>query len=69
MVVCVGSYARVYDVILPIKHRLVCAALGSLNLFWGSFNNYVNQILPNFNPLPPRVDKHGHFKNYLSFVT
>ena len=32
---------------------------------WGSFNNYVYQILPNFDPLPSRVDKHGHFKYYL----
>ena len=36
----------------------------------GSFNNNINQILPNFNPLPPpRVDKHGHFKYYPAFVT
>ena len=26
-----------------------------------SFNNYVDQILTNFDPLPSRVDKHGHF--------
>ena len=28
--------------------------------FLGSFFNYVDKILPNFDPLPPRVDKHGH---------
>ena len=27
----------------------------------GAFNNYVDQILTNFDPLPPRVDKRGHF--------
>ena len=27
----------------------------------GSFNNYVDQNLTNFDPLPPRVDKRGHF--------
>ena len=26
----------------------------------GSFNNYVDQNLTNFDPLPPRVDKRGH---------
>ena len=26
----------------------------------GSFNNYVEQILPNFNPLPPRGDNCKH---------
>ena len=31
------------------------------------FNNYLDQILPNFGP--PRVDKNGHFTYYLSFVT
>ena len=30
----------------------------------GSFNNNVDQILPNFDPLPPQVDKHGHFTYY-----
>ena len=29
--------------------------------FLGSFFNYVDKILPNFDPLPPRVDKCGHF--------
>ena len=24
----------------------------------GTFNNYVDQILPNFDPLPPRMDKY-----------
>ena len=27
----------------------------------GAFNNYVDQILSNFDPLTPRVNKHGHF--------
>ena len=27
------------------------------NWHYGAFNNYVDQILPNFDPLPPRVDK------------
>ena len=27
----------------------------------GPFNNYVDQIWPNIDPHPPRVDKHGHF--------
>ena len=36
---------------------------------WGSFNNYVDQILPNFDPLPPRVDNCGHFTHYQPFVT
>ena len=28
----------------------------------GSFNNYEDQIIPNFNPLPPpRLGKNGHF--------
>ena len=36
---------------------------------WGSYNNYVDQILPNFDPLPPRVDNRGHFTWYLHFVT
>ena len=26
-----------------------------------AFNKYVDQILTNFDPLPPRVDKRGHF--------
>ena len=26
------------------------------NWHYGAFNNYVDQILPNFDPLPPRVD-------------
>ena len=33
------------------------------------FNNYVDQILPNFDPPPPRVDKNGHFTYYLPFTT
>ena len=35
----------------------------------GSFNNYVDQISPNFDPLPPWVDNCGHFTWYLTFVT
>ena len=31
----------------------------------GAFNNYVDQILPNFDHLPPRVDKHEHFTYYV----
>ena len=27
----------------------------------GAFNNYVDQILLNFDPHPPRVNKNGHF--------
>ena len=36
-----------------------------------SFNNYVDQILPDFEPLPQAtwVDKNGHFTYYLPFVT
>ena len=29
-------------------------------LYQGAFNNYVDQILTNLDPLPPRVDKRGH---------
>ena len=34
----------------------------------GAFNNYVDQILSNFDHLPPRVDNCGHFIYYLPFV-
>ena len=27
----------------------------------GAFNKYVDQILPDFDPLPPGVDNCGHF--------
>ena len=37
-----------------------------MKVFWGTFNNYVDQLLPNFDPLPPRVDKRGHFTYLLS---
>ena len=35
---------------------------GSKSIFHSlrSFNNYMDQILPNFDPLSSRVDKHGH---------
>ena len=33
----------------------------------GAFNNYVDQILPNFDPLLAQVDKHGHHTYYLPF--
>ena len=32
-----------------------------LLLNYGTFNNYVDKVLPNFDPLPPRVDKYGSF--------
>ena len=36
----------------------------------GTFNNYVDPILSNFDPLhTPQVDKNGHFTYYLTFVT
>ena len=35
---------------------------------WGSFNNYVDQILSNLDPFPPpRVDNYEHFTGYLPF--
>ena len=34
----------------------------------GAFNNYVDQILPNLYPTPPRVDKIGRFSYFLPFV-
>ena len=39
-----------------------------LLLNYGTFNNYVDKVLPNFDPLPPRVDNCGHFTWYLAFV-
>ena len=30
--------------------------LKSLNVLGGTFNNYVDQILPNFDPHPPQLD-------------
>ena len=33
----------------------------------GLFNKYVDQILPNLDPLLPRVDKRGHFTYPLLF--
>ena len=36
--------------------------------WWGAFNNYVDLILSNFDPNPPRVDKNGHFTYFLPFV-
>ena len=33
-----------------------------------TFNNYVDQIVPNFDPLPPHMDNCGHFTWNLSFV-
>ena len=33
-----------------------------------AFNNYVDQILPNSDPPPPRVDINRHFTYYLTFV-
>ena len=32
------------------------------------FNNYVDQILPNFDHLPPQGDNRKHFTRYLPFV-
>ena len=34
----------------------------------GSFNNYVDQVLPRFDHLPPRVDICGRLTYYLPFV-
>ena len=34
-------------------------------LIQGTFYNYVDQLLPNFDPLPHRVDNCGHFKRYV----
>ena len=34
----------------------------------GAFNNYVDQILSNFDHLPPLVDKTRHFTHHLPFV-
>ena len=33
----------------------------SINWHKGAFNKYVDQILPDFDPLPPGVDNCGHF--------
>ena len=38
-------------------------------LYSGSFNNYVDQISPNFDPIPPRVSKKGQFAYFLLIVT
>ena len=35
--------------------------VGVAGLSKGSFNNYVDQILTIFDPLPPWMDKFGHF--------
>ena len=34
-----------------------------------AFNNYVDTILPNFDPHPPRMDKNTHSTNFPHFVT
>ena len=34
-----------------------------------STTTFVDQILPNLEPPPPRVDKNGHFAYYIPFVT
>ena len=36
---------------------------------WGAFNNYGDKILPNFDPLFPRVEYCGQFTSYIPFVT
>ena len=46
------------------KHWTKC-----LKNYKGAFNNYMDQILTNFDPLSPRVDKHGHLPTlYLTFL-
>ena len=35
----------------------------------GAFNNYVDPMLPNFDPTPPRVDKIELIIYFLPFVT
>ena len=55
----------------------MCAALrrrkdiksDHLDIHRGTFNNYVDQFLPNFYPQPPRVDKRGHFTTPLPLLT
>ena len=44
---------RIFD---PIAQKLT-----KMNIFstQGTFNNCVNQICLNFDPFPPRVDRHG----------
>ena len=42
---------------------------GYFALVSGAFNNYVDLILPDFDHLPPRVEKHEYFTYYLHFVT
>ena len=32
---------------------------------YGAFNNHVDKILTIFDPLPPQMDKHGHFSDPL----
>ena len=47
--------------------------LDETHFFWGlcleAFNNYVDQILPNFGSYHPQVDKNGHFTYHLPIVT
>ena len=62
------SFLRMQMLRLNAKCNNFC--IGSCpSLAWGSFNNYVDQILPNFDPLPPRVDNCGYFTWYPPFDT
>ena len=45
----------------------VLSSGGSKSIFYslGSFNNYMDHILTNLDPLSSQVDKHGHFTYYI----